>query len=362
MGLAHAYHATLAGLRVAVFERDGIANGASTRNFGMLAILAQADGKQLDDAHRSLQTWQRIAIEAGVDLKHCGCLIVAKHQTELAVLEEYATANRSRSSSTLLNASELDPIVPGLKTDDIVGALWSDDAWKVDQRQATIQIAHWLHREHGVEFHFSSNVTNVEPGKVTTANDTFTCASVIVCAGDDFSTLFPAEFAASGVNTCQLQMLRTQPQPTDWTLNPFLLGGLSLPRYSSFSECPSLPELKEMQQNHYPECLKHGIHIIASQETDGSITIGDSHQYTNDINPERLSIIDRLIQDELSTMLSLPNQTVARRWCGRYAYLPDTDKLTLRIADGVFATTMTNGQGMTHAFAQAEALVKEVTA
>ena len=69
VGIAHAYHAARAGLSVAVFERDASSQGASIQNFGMLAIIAQNEGKQLDDALRSLECWQEMASHADVLLE-----------------------------------------------------------------------------------------------------------------------------------------------------------------------------------------------------------------------------------------------------------------------------------------------------
>jgi len=46
MGLAHAYHAARKGFAVTVLERSAWAQGASIRNFGMLAIVAQAEGAE----------------------------------------------------------------------------------------------------------------------------------------------------------------------------------------------------------------------------------------------------------------------------------------------------------------------------
>jgi len=42
LGLAHAYHLTRRGRRVAVFERSPTAVGASVRNFGMLWPIGRA--------------------------------------------------------------------------------------------------------------------------------------------------------------------------------------------------------------------------------------------------------------------------------------------------------------------------------
>ena len=166
---------------------------------------------------------------------------------------------------------------------------------------------------------------------------------------------------AAGVTQCELQMLRTHPQPPSWKLKPFILGGLSLPRYAAFAECPSMADLKMMQQASYADYMKHGIHVIACQEADGSITVGDSHTYASDNTLDRSDEIDRLILNELTRSIALPEPGIDQRWRGRYAHLPDTDVLKLRPADNVWAVTMTNGQGMTHAFAVAEDLIRDIT-
>ena len=165
---------------------------------------------------------------------------------------------------------------------------------------------------------------------------------------------------AAGVTQCELQMLRTHPQPPNWKLKPFILGGLSLPRYAAFAECPSMADLKMMQQASYADYLNHGIHVIACQEADGSITIGDSHTYASDSKLGRSDKIDRLILNELTRFIALTEPKIEQRWCGHYAHLSDTDVLKIQPAPNVWAVTMTNGQGMTHAFAVAEDVIRDL--
>ncbi len=360
MGLAHAYHANRAGMSVLVVDRSKHAQGASIRNFGMLAVIAQSEGKQMSDALRALNDWQQIAPKAGVDLQRSGCLVLAQHPEEQAVLEEYIASKDNASSCRLIKPSQLSQFANGVRRDKLLGGLWNENAWKFDQRQAVSKIANWLQTK-GVCCLFSTEAELVEPPVVKTSNGTYGCNTAIVCAGDEFSTLFPESFMAAGVTQCELQMLRTHPQPTGWKLNPFILGGLSLPRYAAFSECPSMADLKLMQEAAYADYIKHGIHVIACQEADGSITIGDSHTYTSDSQLHRSDEIDRLILNELNASVALPELRIDQRWRGRYAHLPGTDVLKLQPADNVWAVTMTNGQGMTHAFAVAEDIIRNIT-
>jgi len=363
MGLAHAVHAARAGLSVAVFERHPRANGASVQNFGMLAVVAQAPGAQLADALRALECWQDAAANAGIRVEQSGCLFVAREAEEMSVLAEFASSARTTGhSATLVEPEDLARYAPSLRGDRVIGGLWSPDAFKVDQRQASAKIADWLEREYSVSFHFSTEVRAIDVPHLETTIGSVEAGHVILCGGDEFTTLYPEAFSETGIQKCQLQMLRTHPQSAGWSLRPFVLGGLSMTRYSAFADCPSLADLAEKQKKNQAEGLAHGIHVIACQELDGSVTIGDSHAYGDEAMSERSEEVDRLILEELAEMITLPETRIAERWLGQYAHLSGTDKLILQVAKRVTAVTMTNGQGMTHAFAVAEKVIENVTA
>ncbi len=137
LGLAHAWHAARAGLRVAVFERGEAADGASVRNFGMLAIVAQRPGAELRSARAGLAFWQEVAAGAGVALRQAGCLFAARSDAEMTVLRECAAGGGADGHEmTLLDADAAHAQAPGLRRDGVHGALWSPEAWKVDQRGA----------------------------------------------------------------------------------------------------------------------------------------------------------------------------------------------------------------------------------
>lgn len=356
MGLAHAFHAARAGLSVIVFERSPEASGASVRNFGMLAIAAQPSGGPLESARSSLVCWQEAAQSAGIEMVQSGCLFLAREPEEMAVLEEFA-AEPAGHPVRLIAAKDLADHAPDMRP-GLLGGLWSPDAWKVDQRKAMARMAAWLRKEHDVDFRNSTEVSAVGTALATSAG-TFEAGHTVLCVGNEFATLFPEAFKAAGATSCQLQMMRTNPQPVGWNLKPFLLGGLSIPRYGVFSGCPSLQNLKDKQKNTRPRAIEHGVHVIACQEFDGSITIGDSHAYGGAM-PDRSEEVDRLILEDLAGMIALPDPRVAQRWLGHYAHLPGSDVLNIPVAEKVRAVTMTNGQGMTHAFAIAGAVIGDL--
>lgn len=388
VGLAHAYHAARTGLSVTVFERSAQATGASTQNFGMLALVAQAEGRQRKSALRSLSHWQEVAGKAGIALHQSGCLFLAREQAELKVLEEFVksreehndSASKDRCSQTMLRHADLSRFIdlPGDNT--LLGGMLSDDAWKLDQRTALAKLSLWLQREYGVIFHFGTEVKEVsdlddgmvevhakQSNNTSVSSVAYRSNHAIICSGSEFRTLYPEFFTRSGISHCELQMLRTVAQPETWQLQPFILGGLSLSRYSAFESCDSLPELINLQRAKYGAYLDHGIHLIICQEADGSVTIGDSHRYGIPDSPEpasgeRSSEVDELMLNGVAELIALPDIQIAERWSGRYAHLPDNDILTLKPSLGVTLVTVTNGQGMTHAFALAEDILEEITA
>jgi len=323
---------------------------------------------------------------ADIELKQTGCLFLAREAEELQVLDEFVQGRHAMcrssidnpSTEKLLNQSDLAQF-NGLRTKGLLGGVWSADAWKVDQRAAAAKLTHWLQHEHGVSFQFGAEAKAisatgsevelgvVEPGVVEViatsadaAESVYKCDHAIICSGDEFSTLYPEAFLQSGVSRCELQMLRTAPQPAPWKLKPFILGGLSLTRYSAFESCASLADLRRLQKTHYSDYLDHGIHVLACQESDGSITIGDSHKYGSSFAQARSDQIDELMLANLSDMIELSDARIEQRWKGHYAYLSGSEFLRLSPAPRVTAVTATNGQGMTHAFAVAERVIDEI--
>ena len=360
VGLAHAYQAAKSGLKVIVFDRDAVAKGASVRNFGMLAIVAQTPGEELVSARQSLADWQKICSAAGIGLEQAGCLFLARTPEEMSVLSEAAKASdMSGHRLELLMAANLTERAP-VDPNRFLGGLWSPDAWKVDQRRALGKIAGWLHRDRDVVFNFSTCVTAAHTGRVETTAGACKAGHVLLCGGDEIEALFPEAFKKAGIGRCQLQMMRTSPQPDHWKLAPFLLGGLSLSRYGLFSDCPSLPDLNDRQQQDQAEYLAHGIHLVTCQEADGSVTIGDSHDYGAIEDHPRSALIDDLIEAELARMIALPAPRIEERWIGHYAQRPGGKTLRVTPEPGVTIVTLTNGQGMTHGFSEAAKTIAEI--
>src|ERR1700685_1231073 len=82
VGLAHAYLAAKAGHKVAVFERNPVAWGASVRNFGMIWPIGQPAGPLHAMALRSREIWFEILKQAKLPYFQTGSLHVAHREDE----------------------------------------------------------------------------------------------------------------------------------------------------------------------------------------------------------------------------------------------------------------------------------------
>ena len=144
-----------------------------------------------------------------------------------------------------------------------------------------------------------------------------------------------------------------------WPLGPMVAGGLTLLHYRGFERCPSLPALRERLERERPEHLRYGIHVLVSQSSRGQLTIGDSHEYDEAIEPFDKAAIDALILDALAELLELPDVRIEERWHGQYVKHPNAPYVVLSVAPEVVAVTGVGGAGMTLSFGLAEQTVRD---
>ena len=354
VGLAFAWEAARRGRRVAVFERDASPQGATVRNFGMVWPVGQPPGPDYQRALRSLRRWQELAAEAGVWVEQRGSLHLARHALEEQVLHEFL-AHAPEVQCEWLDAGEAVRRFPMVRADGLRGGLYSPTEHAVEPRAVPEQLRAFLAARHGVAFFPGTTIVRADVPTLTAATGaTWQVGRAFVCSGADFSTLFPAEYAASGLRRCKLQMLATAPQPDGAALGVHVAGGLTLAHYKSFEVCPSLGALKTWLKNEYAEYFRYGIHVMAAQNSAGEIVIGDSHEYDGDITPFDSGRIDRLILDYLGRLIDLPDPGIARRWSGIYAKHPTQGVTYLEPRPGCVIVSGFGGAGMTLAFGHAE--------
>ncbi|MBL7758493.1 MAG: TIGR03364 family FAD-dependent oxidoreductase, partial [Chitinophagaceae bacterium] len=278
VGLATARALAMRGYRVQVIDRSPQALGASIRNFGMIWPIGQPDGQLYERAMLSRRIWKDVCREAGIWYDKVGSLHLAYESDEWQVLEELRERFQHRNY-LLLDAAETANSSPAVVREGLRGSLYSPDEMIVDPRAAIARIPAWLTERWGVRFVWGQAVTDVAYPAVYAGNNEWEADEIYVCSGADFETLYPHLFASAPITKCKLQMMRLAPQPGNWRIGPALCGGLSLLHYKSFEAAGSLAQLRERIAQQLPQYLQWGIHVMVSQNQEGALTVGDSHEY-----------------------------------------------------------------------------------
>ncbi len=362
LGLAHAYWAASRGHSVVVFERSPKSMGASVRNFGMIWPIGQRAGAIHQMAMRSSAIWTEVLKDARLPYRPTGSLHVVYQHDEAEVAREFCERGPAQGySCRWLSPREVLAKSHAVSPDGLIGAIWSDTELTLDPRQVLAELPRYLTGKFGVQFRFATAVRSIGLPKIEAGGEGWVARHAIVCGGDDFETLFPERFAASGVTRCKLQMMRTPPQPRGWELGPSLAGGLTLRFYPAFEFCTeSLPNYKARIAREMPDYDRWAIHVLVSQTADGALTLGDSHEYGLAVEVFNKEEIDRLILQNARTFLHAPDLTIAERWYGVYAKHPEAAYISIDVAPEVRIVTAPGGSGMTLSFGLAEQTIREM--
>lgn len=358
VGLATAKILAEKGYSVTVFERNEKAVGASIRNFGMLWPIGQPDGQLYQRALRSKAVWQEVCQEAGLWHNESGSLHLAYNDLEWQVIQEFAAAQAHRPIR-VLTAAEATAQYDSVNPKELLGALWSGDEMIVEARVAIQRLPAYLQQKYGVQFHFNTAITSIDYPVVYSGKRKWEANAIYVCSGADFETLYPDVFTASGITKCKLQMMRLVSQPEGWRIGPSLCGGLSLMHYKGFEVASTLPELKQYYTQTMQDYLKWGIHVMVSQNGEGELTVGDSHEYGLVHDPFDKEFINRMILDYLKTFARFKDWQLLQSWNGIYAKRTDgATEFIHRPEEGVTIINGLGGAGMTLSFGLAEEVVQ----
>lgn len=353
VGLAHAWRAATRGNRVLLLERTQVAEGASVRNFGMVWPVGQPAGELYEIALQSRDLWLQLGDQGVTQVEACGSLHLAHHQDELEVLNEFC--QQQSHQVRMVTPAEISKQSPLANPSGLLGGMFSPTELRVDPRTASHSIANWLAERHNVQLCFNSSVTSVADGQVTTADGRqWGVDRVIICSGSDLQTLYPDDFASSGLKLCKLQMLRTGPQPGIDEKTPHIASGLTLRHYTSFESCHSQQSLRERIARDSPLLDHYGIHVMASVFPGGEVVLGDSHEYGENISPFDKTEIDDLILCELRKVIQLESWAIEQRWHGVYAKHATLPVFEKQIEPHVHLFVGTGGAGMTMSFGLAE--------
>lgn len=355
VGLATARALAVRGFKVTVFERNERAVGASIRNFGMVWPIGQATGPLYERAMLSRSIWKEICTEAKIWHDEVGSLHMAYSNDELQVISEYVEVNQQFRDCRLLTPKETIQKSPAVNPDHLKGALWSGDEIIVESRVAIGQIAEYLAEKYDVEFYWNTAITQVDHPNVYSGKNSWAAEEIFICSGPDFETLYPELFLESGITKCKLQMMRLVNQPDDWRIGPALCGGLSMIHYPGFQAAKSLPALRKRYEEQFAEYLNWGIHVMVSQNGNGELTIGDSHEYGLVHDPFDKEFINNLIISYLKTFANFKDWKMMQSWHGIYPKMTNGEtELIVEIAPGITLINGLGGNGMTLSFGLCE--------
>jgi D-hydroxyproline dehydrogenase subunit beta len=356
VGLAHAWHAVRAGLRVVVLERDEFAVGASIRNFGHLCTSAQS-GLAYEYALRAREEWLTLAADAGIPVVTGGTAVIARRPEELAVLEEFV--DERGDENALLTPAELAGRL-GFDAPGALGGAWLSLDLRVDSPTAVPAFAAHL-ASLGVEFRYRANVLAVESGRVVTTHGELAADRVIVAVGHDVDRFFPGLAAEHGVVRTWLRMIEAD-APLGITVDPGVFTGTSLLRYGGFSETKAAEALREVLAQDAPALGEQGVNLMFTQRLPhsaaaGRLVLGDTHHYGLTESPFEDEASDELLLAEFRGLFGVDELVVRRRWRGVYASSPHGPYLVANPAPGVTAVSVTSGIGMTTALGLAASVL-----
>lgn len=242
-----------------------------------------------------------------------------------------------------------------IKRENLLGALWSPTELTVNPRESLEKLPLWLEEKYDVILKYGEVVKDIAYPEITLSSGAiWTAEKVFVCGGSDFETLYPEIFRHSGLVKCKLQMMRATSPITEKAFGPSLCAGLTLGHYASFSKCPSLQKLKDKFDAEYPDHARYGIHVLLALSSHGELVIGDSHEYSLNLEPFDKEEINQLILEYLGTFVTVDNFNITERWHGIYSKLPGKTEFMAEPEAGVKIVTGLSGAGMTLSFGLAE--------
>ncbi|MCW2528930.1 MAG: oxidoreductase [Pseudonocardiales bacterium] len=352
VGLGHAVAAMKRGLSVVVVERNERPIGASVRNFGHGCFTAQ-HGDALRYATKAREIWISLAKAAGFWLRESGTVVIARAEDEYAVLEDFSAARNG--GVTLLDADNVRARVP-TKAAVTGGAYLAADI-RVDPRQAAPAIAAWLASK-GVQFQWSTALTQVAAGIITTSRGAIEAPLIVVAVGHDVDRHFPEIAAGAQLQRCVLHMLRIA-NPTGTTIDPAVLTGFSLLRYAGFAVSPALETVRQRLAKEDGDAVAAGVNLMFTQLPNGDLTIGDTHAYAVTPSPFQAENADEIILDRISALIGSDRLTVRERWRGIYASAPEPFLLASPDPQ-TRVVSVTSGIGMTTALGLAEEVIDDL--
>lgn len=370
LGASYALAALKKGLSVVLLEKDLTPTESTVRNFGQVVPSGMARGEWFEYGRRSLAIYNELQNQYDVGLRNNGSNYIASSPDEMAVNEElYQYYQSINYSCELWTKEETCAKYPSLQKDYVYGALFFPEEFSAEPEIL-------IHRLHDYMRKKYSNYTYLPYHTVvdsyakrdycytnTATKKEFISEHVIICSGRDFKILFPEHFKNSELVVSKLNMCSTYPLP-EIKLPGNILTGLTIRRYEAFEACNAYQKLDNTKVK--KELRDFGIHILFKQRLDGSIIIGDSHEYESYDQADKLNFyvnnyITNLMLEEARKIIQLPDWKIQMHWTGFYSQCKDKEIFHKVIDERIHIITGIGGKGMTTSMGFAEHSLKTIT-
>ncbi len=353
LGTMHAVAARRRGFEVVHLEREPDARGASIRNFGLVWVSGRARGPELDLALRARERWAEIAAEVpGVGFRPHGSLTLAADDAEMSLIKEAsALPDAPRRGYEVLDLAAARAVNPALRG-EFAGALRCTRDAIIEPRAVLSALRAHLLASGGYRWLPGREATAVEPYAVRDHTGEWHRGDlVVVCSGAAYTGIAGphlAAYPAPPLRRVRLQMMQTR--PFGRRVTTAVADGDSMRYYPAFD----LPG-RGLLSPQAPAAARTRAQLLLVQRLDGSLTIGDTHEYDEPFGFD----VDEDAYDHLRSraeiLLGTALPPVQRRWAGVYSQVTE-DELYHRsqIEPGVVLVTGPGGRGMTCSPAIAE--------
>jgi D-hydroxyproline dehydrogenase subunit beta len=354
LGTFHAYHALNKGLKVLLIEKDVKSKGSTIQNFGQV-VPSGLDGKWFEYGLESLKIYSELQTKFDLTVRKNGSVYIASDAEELQVIEELSGYYDNKKYENLLQSQKGTLAkYPFLNSDYVKGSLYFPNELSVEPDKMIYHLQEYMVANMDLEFMPNTTVidcfeTNSEVSIVTNYRDTIHASKLLICSGFESQILFPDIIQNSGLIISKLQMMRTIPIP-EIDMKGNILTGMTIRRYEAFQHCESYKTLKTTLE--IEELAKYGIHILFKQAIDGSIIVGDSHEYSKIDETYTLGISDKtyinnLILKASDKILKFKiSDKIAQTWSGQYSQTPK-EIFDYDVSENIKILTGIGGKGMT---------------
>ncbi len=367
LGTFHAYHALQAGKKVLLLEKDNYPVGATVRNFGQI-VTSGMTGKWFEYGVTALEIYQSIQQQTDISVRTNGTIYIASDKDEQTLIHElkvhYDTVGYE---AMILSATEIAKRYPSVRSSYAKEAIFFAGEISVEPNLMIHKLQAFMQEKFpSFTLLYNTPVIMCNPEKdgasvLSTSGNRYLTGAFVICNGYEFKLLYPDIFRNSGQVVSKLQMMRTIPIP-EVALPGNILTGLTIRRYESFEAyCPSFNKISTPE--HYQELKKWGIHILFKQAPDGSIIIGDSHEYADlnhfdDLGFKINSYINELMLKEAERIVSFDVRKIETCWTGFYPQHNEKNIFEYDVEEHIHIRTGIGGKGMTAGAGYAKASIK----